>query len=332
MALNLTPQYHDADAKYRAAKTPEEELAALEEMWRELPKHKASEKMQAELKKKLSAARATIQKGSKKSGGRVDPFSIPKAGAGQLVLVGPPNCGKSSIVGALTKAQVKIAEFPFSTPLPLPGMVTFEDIKFGLVDTPPITAEHVPPGFAGLWRSADVLLLVADLSSDAVLDDAEMCLNHLSAKNTELTDKAAGKLSQAPGAMQKKTGILLANKLDAPAAGDNLELLREFFAARVRIEPLSTHDEADVARLPRLFFDLLGVIRVYAKPPGKKVERIDPFVLQAGATVHDMARKVHRGMAEHVKSARIWGQAVFDGQNVQLDHVLHDKDTVELHA
>ena len=109
-------------------------------------------------------------------------------------------------------------------------------------------------------------------------------------------------------------------------------MLREFFGARVRIEPLSTHDEADIARLPRLFFDLLGVIRVYAKPPGKKVERIDPFVLQAGATVNDMARKVHRGMAEHVKSARIWGQAVFDGQNVQLDHVLHDKDTVELHA
>lgn len=332
MALNLTPQYHDADAKYRAAKTSEDKLAALEEMWRELPKHKSSEKMQAELKKKLSAARAAIQKGSKKSGGRVDPFSIPKAGAGQFVLIGPPNCGKSSIVGALTKAHVKIADFPFATPLPLPGMVTFEDIKFGLVDTPPITAEHVAPGFAGLWRSADVLLLVADLSSDAVLDDAEMCLNHLSAKNIELTDNAAGKLSQAPGAMQKKTGILLANKLDAPAAGDNLELLREFFAARVRIEPLSTHDEADVARLPRLFFDLLGVIRVYAKPPGKKVERIDPFVLQAGATVNDMARKVHRGMAEHVKSARIWGQAVFDGQNVQLDHVLHDKDTVELHA
>ncbi|MCH7871470.1 MAG: TGS domain-containing protein [Planctomycetes bacterium] len=332
MALNLTPQYHSADAKYRAARTPEDKLAALEEMWRELPKHKASEKMQAELKKKLSAIRADIQKGSKKTAGKLDPFAIPKAGAGQIVCLGPPNGGKSSIVGALTKAQVKIAEFPFSTPLPLPGMVTFEDVKFELIDTPPITVDHVPPGFAGLWHSADVLLVVVDLSSDEVLEDVEMCLNHLSERHIELTDNPACPLEQTPDAVQKKTGILLATRLDAPAAADNLDLLREFFASRVRIEPLSTHDPADVARLPRLLFDLLGVIRIYAKPPGKKVEQVDPFVLPAGATVNDMARKVHRGMAEQVKSARIWGETVFDGQNVQLDHVLHDKDTVELHA
>ena len=301
-------------------------------MWRELPKHKSSEKMQAELKKKLSATRADIQKGGKKSAGKLDPFAIPKAGAGQIVCLGPPNGGKSSIVGALTKAHVKIAEFPFSTALPLPGMVTFEDVKFELIDTPPITAEHVPPGFAGLWRSADALLVVVDLASDALLEDAEMCLNHLNERHIELTDKPACALSRAPDAVQKKTGIVLANRLDAPTAADNLELLREFFAARVHIEPLSTRDPTDIARLPRLLFDLLGVIRVYAKPPGKKIEQTDPFVLHGGATVHDMARKVHRGMAEHVKSARIWGETVFDGQNVQLDHVLHDMDTVELHA
>lgn len=132
--------------------------------------------------------------------------------------------------------------------------------------------------------------------------------------------------------MQRKTGLVLAAKRDLPAASDNLALLRELVGGRATIEPISVHDPADVARLPALFFKLLGVIRVYAKPPGKKAEEGEPFVLHAGATVLDMARKVHRGLAEHIKSARLWGQGVFPGQNVQLDHVLHDKDTVELHA
>ena len=188
MALNLTPQYHAADARYRAAHTPEEKLAALEEMWRELPKHKSSEKMQAELKKKLSAARKAAQQGGKKSGPQADPFHIPKTGAGQVALLGTPNVGKSSIVGGLTHAHVKIGEHPFATALPVPGMASFEDIQLQLVDTPPVTAEHVPPGFAGLWRSADAVLVVADLAGDTVLEDVEVCLNHLAERHVCLVD------------------------------------------------------------------------------------------------------------------------------------------------
>ncbi len=90
MTLNLTPQYHEADAKYRAAQTPEEKLAALEEMWRELPKHKSSEKIQADLKKRLSAARKALQEVGKKGSSKADPFHIPKTGAGQIVLIGTP--------------------------------------------------------------------------------------------------------------------------------------------------------------------------------------------------------------------------------------------------
>jgi ribosome-interacting GTPase 1 len=331
MTANLTPQYLGAEAKYRAANTPEEKLAALEEMWRELPKHKSSEKMQAELKKKLSAARAALRQGGKSGATKADPFQIPKTGAGQIALIGTPNVGKSSIVGGLTSAHVKIADYPFTTPLPLPGMVPYEDIQIQLVDTPPVTAEHVPPGSAGLWRSADGLLIVADLSSDAVLEDAETCLGHLAERHVELTD-GPRRHPDEPGAMLRVPGFVLANKTDVPGASDHLELLRELFGTRVQIEALSTRDANQMARLPELLFRLTRVIRVYAKPPTRKPDLDEPFVLPVGSDVHALAHKVYRGLEHRVRSARIWGHGVADGQNVRLDHVLRDKDIVELHA
>jgi ribosome-interacting GTPase 1 len=331
MAANLTPQYLEAEAKYRAAKTPEEQLAALEEMWRELPKHKSSEKIQAELKKKLSATRKALQAGGRKHAAKADPFAIPKSGAGQVVLIGPPNVGKSSIVGGLTHAHVKIADYPFATSIPVPGMVPYEDVKIELVDTPPVTPEHVPPGSAGLWLSADALLIVADMSSESLLEDVEACLSHLAERRIELTGGPRLRPREA-GALVKLPGLVLANKVDLPRASENLALLQELVGGRVRIEPLSTRDPTSMARMPELLFRLVHVVRVYTKVPGRKPDLAEPFTLPEGSDIQEMARRVYRGFAHQVKSARIWGHGVADGQNVQLDHVLHDKDIVELHT
>lgn len=331
MAANLTPQYLAAEARYRAAKTPAEELAALEEMWRELPKHKSSEKIQAELKKKLSAARKALQEGSKRAGTRTDPFCIAKCGAGQVVLLGTPNVGKSSIVGGLTHAQVKIADFPFTTAVPVPGMVPYEDIQIQLIDTPPVTREHVPTGFPGLWRTADALVVVVDLSGESFLDDLETCLRHLSERRIELVD-GPRQWPQEPDAPLRVPGLVLANKMDTEGADANLALLREFFGSRLRIEPLSTREPASLGRVPELLYRLIRVVRVYAKPPGRKPDLQEPFVLPAGSDVHELARHVYRGLEQKVRAARLWGHGVADGQNVHLDHVLHDKDIVELHV
>jgi ribosome-interacting GTPase 1 len=331
MAANLTPQYLEAEAGYRAAKTPAEKLAALEEMWRELPKHKSTEKLQAELKKKISAARKALQQPGKRGSSKADPFSIPKSGAGQVALLGTPNVGKSSIVGGLTHAHVKIADYPFATSVPVPGMVPYEDIQIQLIDTPPLTAEHVPPGSPGLWRSADGLLVVADLSGDSFPEDVETCLSHLAQRHIALTDGPRER-PEDPGAILKVPGFVLANKLDVPGASDNLGLLRELCGARVRIEAVSTRDAAQMARLPELLFKLIRVIRIYAKPPGRKPDLDEPFVLPVGSDVHELARRVYRGLEQQVRSARLWGQGVVDGQNVELDHILHEKDIVELHT
>lgn len=331
MAANLTPQYLEAEARYRAARTPDEKLAALEEMWRELPKHKSTEKIQAELKKKLSAARKSVQQGGKRGESRVDPFSIPKSGAGQVALIGAPNVGKSSIVGGLTHAHVKITDYPFATAVPVPGMVQYEDIQIELIDTPPVTAEHVPTGSAGLWHAADALLIVADVAGESFLDDVEMCLRHLAERRIELT-RGRRERPAEPGAMLKVPGLVLANKIDVNGADANLAMLRECFDARLRIEPVSTRDPGGMARVPELLFELVHVIRVYAKPPGRKPDLEEPFVLPAGSNVHELARRVYRGFAHQVRAARLWGHGATDGQNVHLDHILHDQDVVELHG
>jgi len=331
MAANLTPQYHEAESKYRAATTLEAKLAALEEMWRELPKHKSSEKLQADLKRKLSATRKALQQGTKKAAARTDPFAIPRSGAGQVALIGTPNVGKSSIVGSLTKAHVTIADYPFSTPLPLPGMVPFEDIQIQLIDTPPVTADHVPAGFPGLWHAADALIVVADLSADSVLDDIETCVQHLAARRIELTS-GSRRRPEDPEASLQVPGFVLANKRDAPGAADNLGMVCELFGERLRIEPYSTQNADRVARMPEILFRLVHVTRVYSKPPGQKADLAEPFILPAGSDVHELARRVYRGFENRVRSARVWGHGVADGQNVHLTQVLHDKDIVELHS
>ena len=82
----------------------------------------------------------------------------------------------------------------------------------------------------------------------------------------------------------------------------------------------------------RALFETLGRIRIYAKEPGKKADVARPFVLPHGATVHDLALHVHKEIAERLKYARIWGSSRFDGQQVDREHALADRDVVELHA
>src|SRR5262245_19452826 len=126
MAVNQSPMYNKAEERYRSAHSPAEKVAALEEMLRLVPKHKASEKLQSSIKQKLKTAREEMAghkgAGHGKGSGAHDLFAVPRQGAGQVVLMGAANVGKSSIVGALTSAKVEIAEFLFSTHAAVPGM------------------------------------------------------------------------------------------------------------------------------------------------------------------------------------------------------------------
>jgi len=114
MPANLPPAYFEAEKRYREAKNPAEGIAALEEMLAIMPKHKGTDKLKADLRRRLSKLKSK-QHEKKKVGKRESSFKIEREGVGQVVVLGAPNVGKSALVAALTKADPMVADFPHST-------------------------------------------------------------------------------------------------------------------------------------------------------------------------------------------------------------------------
>ncbi len=326
MPANLTPDYFKAEEWYRSAQTNEEKILALERMLAVMPKHKGTDGLKADLRRKLSALRESATQ-QKKSGKHADIFHVPRTGAGQVVLVGLPNTGKSSLLAALTNAKVIVADFPFATHAPVPGMVKYEDVQIQLVDMPPITADFVAPGQVGTYRNCDIIALVVDLSQD-VEEQCLILLDFLESRSLLLDDKTPAMDDQ--GNILAKKAVCFCTKADVAPDGA-FELAKKSCDKPMEFLKVSTQTAEGLDRLPELLFRLLHIIRIYAKPPGKPADMKDPFTMPVGTTVQDLATAIHRELAQKLKSARIWGTDVYAGQSVQLTHVLHDKDVVELH-
>jgi ribosome-interacting GTPase 1 len=330
MAVNLPPQYHDAEERYRRARTTEEKLAALKEMWVILPKHKASEKVQADLKTKISELTDQIEHEKTAPKKAVHgTHKIPRQGAGQVVFLGPPNAGKSRLLTRLTKATPQVAPYPFTTREPVPGMMDYEDVRVQLIDLPPVTADHYDHFITDITRSADAAVLFLDLSDDEGPAATQAVIDRLRLARRELVggDSPA---DADPATYYLKT-LLAATKADDEAADVRLELARETFSGRFPTYVISAERGTGLEEFRKAVYDLLGVMRVYTKQPGKPPDLTSPFTCPVGSTVREFAGHVHRDFEEKLKSARVWGTGVFDGQTVGRDHVLHDKDVVELH-
>jgi ribosome-interacting GTPase 1 len=324
MPANLTPEYEKAEQTYREAATDEERLEALREMLRAIPKHKGTEKMQADIKRRISQLRkAAAKKGAPRG---PDPFHIPKGGAGQVILVGLPNVGKSMLLAATTKAPVKAAEYPFATALPVPGMWRHEDVQIELVDTPPVTAGHVPPGLMGTIRSADIICIVADAAGEP-LEQVETVWDLLTGRGLVLRSVPRTGLDAAD--RNQRSCLIVANKVDL-APPDSVAALREIYADRLEVCPISAATGQGLDALRERLWQLLAVVRVYTKKPGLPPDNDQPFTLRIGSTVEDLAREIHRELPETMKYARIWGEGRFDGQHVQRTEVLRDRDVVEI--
>ncbi|HKI20576.1 MAG TPA: GTPase [Isosphaeraceae bacterium] len=330
MPANLPPQYLKAEDEYRKASTPEKRLEKLRELFRLLPKHKGTEKLQSDLKQKMSQLKEEQERG--KPGGKKAGLShhVPREGAGQVMLIGPPNVGKSTLLAALTNARPEIAPYPFTTRAPQPGIMMWQDVPVQLVDLPAISSEFVEPWVPDLIRSADAALLVADLASDDVAEATLMVLERLAASHAELVGELPHDVEDE--SIRHLKTVMVATKLDASGAGDRLEVVREWFAPRFPVVPVSALTGEGLETLRAATYHLLGVLRVYTKVPGKPADRTRPFTLPIGSTVLDLAREIHRDFELSLKSARIWGTGVFDGQAVKRDHELHDGDVVELHV
>ncbi|MCS7338306.1 MAG: 50S ribosome-binding GTPase [Verrucomicrobiae bacterium] len=325
MPANLTPEYEKAQQQFREAKTTEEQIAALERMLAVIPKHKGTEKLQADIKRRLSQLRRQEQKSPKRRG--PDPFHIPRSGAGQVVLVGLPNTGKSSLLAAVTDANAKVADYPFTTTVPQPGMWFMADAQIELIDTPPITPGHVPGGLMGTIRNADVVAVVAE-AGEAALDQTETVLSTLRERGLSIRSVPANEIDRADPSL--RSGVIIASKADL-AGPDTIEPLRELYSGTLDVIPVSVRTGAGLTELFRRLWELLAVIRVYSKEPGKPPDLDKPFILPVGSTVADLARRIHRELPERMRFARVWGHTRFEGQQVPKTELLRDRDVVEIH-
>ena len=108
----------------------------------------------------VARLKAETQKSAGK-GKRVQVFKVEKVGAGQIVLLGAPNTGKSQLVAATTQARVTVAEYPFTTTLPQPGMALYEDVQIQVVDTPPVTHDYMELWMPDTVRRGDAPYVIA---------------------------------------------------------------------------------------------------------------------------------------------------------------------------
>ena len=316
MPANLPPTYYKLKHQLEAAKTNEERLSILEEMLRIIPKHKGSEKVVANIRSRAAKIRKEpTAVGGKGGGKRSYSEHIPKQGAGQVVLLGPPNGGKSQILANFTNAKPEVSPTPYTTTMPMVGMLPYENIQFQIVDIPSISPDFVLPTVLTLTRNADIPLPVISLASDNILDDLDVIVALLDEANRETPENGT---------------LIVANQLDAVGASERLDILKEFYGEVFRICPISAETGEGKETLLQKIYTELDILRVYPKAPGKPIEQDEPIVLPTGATILDAALSLHKDFAEF-KFARIWGPQWHDGQSVSRNDVVFDGDVVEFH-
>jgi ribosome-interacting GTPase 1 len=305
-----------------------EKVEALEEMLTIMPKHKGTDKLRADVRRRISKLKSqSLKKGT--TSRRDTAYLIEREGAAQIALIGPPNSGKSSLVAKLTNARPVVAEFPHSTWNPTPGMAHYENIQFQLIDTPPITKEYIEPWMGDLIRRADMVAVLVDLHKDPLkqLGDTFSVLEGLRIFPEGIP--APENLKKAP--FFKKM-IVLVNKVDQEADQEDYAIFLELWERKWPSLGISSQTGRNLDAFMQMIYDLSNIIRVYSKTPGKKPDRNKPFVLPGESILEELAGRIHKDFISNFKFARIWGESVFDGQMVQRDHVLHDGDVVEIHT
>ena len=328
MTANLTPQYFEAEERYRKATDDRTKLNTLREMLQLIPKHKGTEKLQAEIKKKIAALRmGTATKGG--GSHRAPTHGVERSGAAQVALVGPPNSGKSRFVADLSSAKPEVAEYPFTTRTPTPGIVTVDLIPIQFVDLPPITGDYFEPWLTELIRNADLLLVMLDLGADEILEHWEGVANGLA--------KVRCSIAPPPPENERELGmrylpsVLAGNRADLPDADVRLEILFDL-TGPLPLLPFSLETKEGLDAVLAAVVKKLNLVRLFTKAPGKEPDMTQPFVLPRGATVEEAARHIHKDLAEKMKFARAWGARFHDGQPVGRDLVLEDGDILEFHG
>ena len=341
MPTNTSPEYKKAETAFRRAREPGERLEHLREMLRTIPKHKGTEHVRADIKTKIKELTEELA-GPRKTGARSGPTTVFRPeGAGQVALLGPPNSGKSTLHAELTGSHTQTGPYPFTTQFPHPGMLSFEDTAFQLIDLPPLSTEHPVPWMANALQPADGCLFVVDLSQPGCVEQVVAAHTLLSDKRVYLSprwpndrpvDAAAESDERDPFSVYLPT-LLVINKSDQIADLDEeLDAFRELTELDYPSIYVSATTGDGLDHIGPWLFEHLGVVRVYTKLPHQPAEKGDPFTVRTGGTVEDVALMVHKDVAAGLKFARLWGGGDFEGQQVGREHQLCDGDVIELHS
>ena len=322
MPANLPPQYFEAEKNFRAAKSPEEKIVALEEMLAIMPKHKGTDHLRAELRSRIAKL---TQQAAKKTGVQRTSMVIEKEGAAQVAVIGLPNAGKSQLVASITNASPTVADYPFTTYAVSPGMMEFENIQIQLLDTPPLVPQSIEWWLPPMLRRADALLIMVDLS-DAPLAQMEAVMEQLEKMRIDI---GVRKIEEEVLSRQK--ALIIGNKLDLAGARENYAALQNKYAEQLPVLVISARERIGLEELKRKIYQVLDIIRVYTKVPGQKPDFDDPIILERGSTLADAAEAVHKDFRAKLKYARVWGSGKHDGIMVRRDHILQDGDVIELH-
>lgn len=315
MPANLPPQYHEAEKRFRQAKSISERMDALEEMMAIMPKHKGTDKLRADLRTRMAKLSQEAER-SGGPGGRADPFLVRTEGAGQVAMAGLANSGKSQLLSALTSASPRVADYPFTTQEPLPGMMEFENISIQMVDAPALTYKDTRSGLSLLLRRANLVLIVVDLSQDPVAQVAQV-----------LDDLADRRLDPSPGST-----LIAATKADLPGAPEAFSYLEAEHGGYFPMVATSAITGAGLEELRRRLFEALDIVRVYTKTPGQPPDMTQPVILRRGGTVEEVAASIHKDILRRLKYVQVWGSGKFDAQKVPRGYQPQDGDVVELHT
>ena len=327
MPANLTPQYLEAEAQFKQAKSVPEKIRALEVMMAVIPKHKGTERLRGQLKSRMAKLKEELQR--RPTLGKAEfLYNVKREGAGQVVLLGLPNVGKSTLLSHITHAHSEVGDYPFTTQRPIPGMMEFENVHIQLVDTPPLQPEHVEPGFPNLVRNADALVLILDLTEDPVFQ-TDILLEKL--KEMKVTPVGKGPIPSQEEGWVALRALFLGNKSDVQGAMESYRTLEHQYQETFPILPISARGEMNFDGVKKEIYQRLDIIRVYTKAPGEDPDLKEPVILKKGSNLEAVALSIHKDFAAKLKYARIWGSGKYGGQMVRKDHRVDEGDVIELH-
>lgn len=321
MAANLPPQFYKKEAELKKAESIDEKIVILEELLSMMPKHKASEKVQALIKTKISKYKKLKEK-SPQTAKRPTAPVIDKEGAGQIIICGPPNSGKSTLLSSLTKANPNIADYPFTTKFPMPGMLPYQDINIQIVDTPSLSLEFSENWLGDILRRGDGLIFLFDLSSDEILDELEESL--------KILEKF--KIKNENDFTFNKKILWIGNKVDSPKASEIKEIFLELYNGKIpQFLEISAKEKIHIEPLPEKIFNMLKIIRVYTKIQGKPPDMKNPYTLKKDSSLVELAGIIHKDLVKNFKYARLWRNREENPVVIGRENLLEDRDVVEIH-